>query len=258
MPSRMERYYHLNETDENVVSKRTQANKDLYEKIYAEPEYEEVTDVKKINNTGEINLNAIRDLIEEKEKTKEIIKPLKTFIPTSPIALEEEKNYDIRDILNRAKEDKGEDDDGHHTLKNTQYDILKKIDIKNELDLEQEEAALKGLINTITTTSMLNKMADKDLSLHLLDDLKSQSETSIISSTAIHKIVDEVKNEEPEILVMDKSFYTANIPVMENDFVNDIAKKEKPKKGIILKILLYIILVLITSGAILGAILLLK
>ena len=52
-------------------------------------------------------------------------------------------------------------------LKNTQYNILKNIDLKEEMTkedyTEEDEEELKDLIQTITNTSMLNKIKDEDL-----------------------------------------------------------------------------------------------
>ena len=170
-----------------------------------------------------------------------------------------EKNYDIRDILVKAKSQKEEtENDRYHSLKNTQYNILKGINLKEELnrrDYMDQEDELKEIIHTITNTSILNKMADEDLSLDLLSDLKSVDNTQI-NSEAIQAILKEEKEEQrksdfDDTRDLDKSFYTSSLNFSDEDFdeLGEIRKKITKRRKILKAIAMIIILILVVIAA---------
>ena len=113
---------------------------------------------------------------------------------------EEEKNYDIKDILSRAKSERTTTDDKKRSLDNEKYNILKKIDTskqntyKSIKDIEAEEKELKDLLQTLTNTAMLKKIDDKDLSIDLFDDLKGKTNT-IATSTSIRSVISKAKED---------------------------------------------------------------
>jgi len=169
---------------------------------------------------------------------------------------QEEKNYDIRDILNRAKTGKPEE---HKALSNTSYDIFKELREKRKREIEKEgdtEEGLKELIDTITKTSVINQMEDRDLSLDLLDDLKSSGNTSVIpSNDSIKAILEEAKRAEAKKDYantnsnLDKSFFTTNMSFKSEDFDQlSYINKNLKRNNLLIKILLFIIFIAIASG----------
>jgi autonomous glycyl radical cofactor GrcA len=242
MASRMEKYYSMN-NDLDVPKRRVEKNQDLYGNLYED--YEVENNITKISNTGEIDFNKVRQMLNKEDES--LLKPIKPSISVKEQILEE-KNYDIREILKEAKENHKDD-----------FPKVNIEDIKanQKLDnLEDETRELKELIHTITSVSKIAKNDEDDSFFTLLNDLKA---TSVIESDAINKIVneqvkEELAREEPKV---DESFYTTTIP-LKNDDLEEETKKPEKKNNLFIKILGYILLVLITSFAILGSIILLR
>lgn len=264
MPSRMERYYHA----DPEVKKRTRRNQDLYKEIYEVGEYTNIEGIASIGTTNEIDISKIKEMLQNRESYKRE-KQYRQVVPREePIEIpvieepEEERNYDIRDVLNKAKVERT-DDDKKRSLRNTQYNILKSLQMdpnKNYSkyqDVDREEEELKELINTITSTSMLNKMNDHDLCLDLFDDLKSSGNTMVETSSSIKALLQEEKdryqkdNEDDEKLEMDRSFYTSSLGFGEDDFEDLQEMKHTMKKNnLMMKILLFLLSVIIVTAII--------
>lgn len=258
MPSRMEKYYNTN----TEVKQRSKINEDLYRKIYDVAEYTNIEGIANIEKTNEIDITKIRAMLKNREEYKrekeyrQIIKESKPKAEEQVEFKEEEKNYDIRDILNKAKDERSIDDENYHSLKNTQYNILKGINLKDSINNQEyfeEEEGLKDLINTITNTSMLNKLGDRELSLNMFDELKSTGNTQIGNSKSIRAILEEERqnqqNKEEEKNDIDKSFYTSSLSFKDDDFdeLKDINVALK-KNNILIKVLLVILLIIIVTG----------
>ncbi len=240
MPSRMEKYYNSNQSRNT----RTSRNNSLYDRLYDNTPYSNVESVTTIEKSGQIDLEKIKKLLEEHQEIKdENLIPKKRVYPEKKIETyeEPEKDYDIKVALSKAK-DEYVDDNKSRSLRNTQYNILKDININNG---KEDEDSLKNLINTIANTSILNKMGDKDLSLDILEDLKSDGKTQVNI-----KPVDElIKSTNKDDDSMDKSFFTSSLSFGEKDFeeLSDI-KTSLKKNNILISILVFIFLVVIITG----------
>ena len=171
----------------------------------------------------------------------------------------EDKNYDIRDILKEAKENK-EPDDKERVLKNTEYNILKNIDLKKEIEKsdlreEQDDGDLKDLIETITNTSMLNKLGDDELASDLLSDLKADDTMigeikdvrSLIEANEKETKAPEVKKVDTKESTYDRSFFTSSLKLSKFDFEGN----DRKRNIIATIIIIALILTIIVSGAIL-------
>ena len=113
--------------------------------------------------------------------------------------------------------------------------------------MEDNEENIVNLINTITNTSVLNKLGDKDLSLDMLEDLKSDGKTQINM-----KPVDEFiknTNSDDNTGELDKSFFTSSMSFGNKDFeeLNDI-KTSLKKNNILISILVFISLAIVITG----------
>ncbi len=252
MASRMDRYYE----EEQVPRKRIERNQKLYRDMYENANYSNIEGVATIDKGSEIDINKVKQMLKNREeylnqKTFSTIKP----VEKPNIKIEEEKNYDIREILNSAKENRSSTDK-YKSINNTSYDIFKDLREKRRREMENgnDENYLKELIDTITNTSTLNSMTDKELSLDLLDDLKSNENTITTDKSTIKNIINEVKKEESkkeEKNELDKSFFTSSLGFKEEDFeeLTDIKQNLKTNNTLI-KILLVILTIAFLIGAV--------
>lgn len=249
MPSRMNKYY------EETITSRSKKNEELYKSLYEETDYSNITSVATLEKTNEIDISKVKQLIKDRENYQrqkdyyDLIKKQKQNEPTKN-SIEEEKSYDIRDVLNRAKEER-KIDEKEEFLKSKHYDYLlnsQAYNKKREIELNEKEEKLNKILNTITTTLELNKLSNKDLSLDLLDDLKGN--TKEITNTSVKKIIEEEKErslkEENDNTQMDKSFYTSAMNFKKEDFDDDTIIENKKSKTWI-KVLLIIIILLILA-----------
>lgn len=247
MTSRMDRYYKKN----TITRKRSDRNRDLYKTIYETSDYSNIEAVATIDKGNEIDINKVKDMLKnstsyaKKDEIKQVVKPTyEDFKKNS----EPERTYDIRQILSDAKTNKSVDNK-YQSLNNTDYDIFKELREKRRKEIAKEEgqeSELRELIDTIANTSMLNSMNDQELSLDLLDDLKSSGKTAVVDKDSIKSILEEAKQAElkkeekkPEL---DKSFYTSSLSFKDDDFEQLANLNNNIKKNnILIKILLVIV-----------------
>lgn len=236
MPSRMEKYYEM--------KSRTVKNKELYRTIYDEAEYTNVEGISVIEKNEKIDIEKIKELIngtnnvnKPKEYKKEEIKPLVEEI-------EEQKNYDIRDVLDKAKSERTDRDSRYS---NIQYNVLKNIDLNSNTKVPDNvnEEQLKSMIEAISNNSKNDYTSD------LLDDLKS-----ICDPNLKNQVKEEINNDDTQLqntkLIqenLDKSFFTSSMDFSSEDFEDLKEIKENIKKNNLLtKILLFILIVIIITG----------
>lgn len=232
MPSRMEKYYQ----GSTSVKSRSDKNQDLYRTIYEEGEYTNVEGISIIEKNEKIDIEKIRELIgsnKQEEKPKEV---KKTSYEPKYQEDEEEKSYDIKDVLDKAKSERPGSD---NKFSNTQYNILKNIHLNDNLQVPSsvDDDDLKSMIEAITINSKLGETGD------LLDDLKT-----IHAPNLKEEVEEKVEaQKEPEI---DKSFFTSSLGFTSDDFEDLKEMKESLKtNNILTKILLFILLVVIVTGA---------
>lgn len=252
--SRMDRYYKKDSTSK----KRTTRNQELYRNIYNDSEYSNIEGIATIDKSNEIDITKIRDMLESRDvlpKPKEFRnydeKKLET-INYETFERDENRVYDIRDILKEAKVNKTEDK--YHNLSDVNLDMLKKL--KEESKKPKDN--LEDMIDTITNTSKLNKLSDQDLGLDMFSELKSSGNTIVSGKESIKSILEEAKKLEQEKNKventshdLDKSFFTSSMKFKDEDFeqINELNKNVK-KNNSILKLLLFILVLGITALAI--------
>lgn len=236
MASRMQRYYKGEE--------RSKKNQSLYDEISANGNYTNIEGMVDISNSNEINIDNIKELIDGSYNTKhskpvERIEKKKTRVEKK--AQEEtEKNYDIMDVLNKAKNSHNEKDLKYRNLKKKQIKILRELK-----DEHPEDEKIDELMNTL---ALGNSISDD---LGMFDDLKSNTMVGEEAS-AIKKVLDEAKdnietedvnvtkekNEEQEL---DTSFYTSSFIISDESF-EDLKNLDKnlKKNNKLIKILIII------------------
>lgn len=253
MKSRMEKYY--NNSQEFVG--RTSKNESLYRKrdynVYSSNETV-------IDTNNEIDITKIKDIIKSREdyqraKSYRTMLNDKTFeyddIPYTEEPFEE-KDYDINALLKKVKDERGikEEQDKVRKLKNTQYDILSKLDLKSKVKTEeQQKEELKDLINTITKK--------EDSELDLLAELKAEN-------TLVTKRAEELEKEvtsalKPELLEAqkleskqeeDSDFYSDSFTFSKKDFegMKDLESNVKTNNKLIKILIFVLILIILTVG----------
>lgn len=237
MVSRMDKYRH-----DDLVARRSKRNEDLYNDMYEDVTYTGLEAEQLSPVTNRIDIDKIREMLKSNvDDTQSRIVKTKSRIDFDKFEIpEEDKNYDIRDVLSKAKEERLDEEGNYRRLRNTEYDILKGIKIKNDKrSFEEEEKELKDLIHTVTSMSALNKPSDGDL----LEDLKSN--TMIGDSKSIKALLEEAKaeNKEENEMEIDKSFYTSSLDFTKEDFeriknIDDAVMKNNKLMKILLAIII--------------------
>ena len=172
---------------------------------------------------------------------------------------QEEKIYNINDILANAKKNRviDEEEEKRRQLKNIEYNILSDLsqekvknyhEQKKKLSKEEEEN-LEELIHTITSNSLRKKIDDE-----LLGDLLPEEENeTIISKNLADEVNDSLENfSENEEENMDKSFYTKSMELSRDDFdidEEDTSFIDDKKMSLPIKILI-VVFVLVVIAAI--------
>ena len=225
MASRMDRYQQNRE-------ERSTKNENLYRQIQESSSYSNIEGIATIDKTNEIDITRVKAMLQnrenyQKQKQYNHLMEQEKEQPEEVVqVIEEEKNYDIKEVLDKAKEDWEEPNGEYRSLKNIRYDILDRLNLKATPEEEQE---LQDLIDTIAMRNMQENGDSDDMGL--LDDLKSN--TMVGDATSIRKIIDEAKEEEAkqeekkkeEELAdnfnadeLDKSFYTSSMEFSSKDF----------------------------------------
>lgn len=218
MATRMERYY-----KKESNGSRSKKNKNLYNTIYSYGSYSNIEGVADAPKSNEVDITEVKRMLDNREKYQkqrryrnltnkdidyERPKPRPRYVEDT------ERDYDIRDVLSKAREEK-EPDDKERVLRNTNFDILKDLHLDGErkkmLDDETSED-LQDMLKTITDTSLANKN-DDDLAADLFSDLKGD-DTKVGEIKNINELIDE--NEKSR--VMDDTFFTSSIKLNKFDF----------------------------------------
>lgn len=234
MPSTMDRYTSTKKT-------RTDKNQELYSQIYTDREYTNVEAVVKAPVTGNINIERIKEIINNREENTKSRETRYHEIPKQEPVIdddEEIKSYDIKDVLNKAKGERKDEPINYHNLQDIEQKILKNLNTQKQENKEE----LTNLIDTITSASLLNKN-DQDLSLDLLDDLKSNNNTMIGSSETIRNVLKEEKQEIEE--EMDDSFNTKSMS-LESE-LEGLKEKDNNKVNKILTNIFLVILIIVAA-----------
>lgn len=250
MESRMEKYYQSRES----YDKRTERNEQLYKEVGKNEldDFKINSNAKVIdNNINEININELKNILDQKysdnvQKRKSIF--VETEEDKTPIEEIPTKEYDINAILAKAREEKeiNYEEERFKKINNTQFDILKNLDlkeIKKIEDSDSSEETLMTLINTITAKEL--EHTTKGNPLDILTDLKGSDNTVIVP--AQKEETDDLSN----TMSIDKSFYTTKSNFDKEDFDDfEEIRNENKKSKIVIGILITIAIITFVLGVI--------
>ena len=189
MKTRMDKY-----TETPNLKSRSERNKDLYEKI-------KNVDIEKFDvnsnatlldsDVNTIDVNKIKDMLDRKyrsEYDKKIILEREIEEPEEE-KLVDTKEYDINVILENARKTQNVDYEKERLKKvyDTQYDILKNLNIENQEEVEETEENIMNLINTITALEIKHKESGNTTALDLLSDLTDNDTESVYKTMELDK-----------------------------------------------------------------------
>lgn len=209
MQSRMEKYFEDDSINQEIPKRsRTKKNQELYKEV-SKLELEDFDLNSNVSilgdNSANINLDEIKDILDKKyhetPKKKSFGDSEETL---TRLKLDETREYDINSILEKAKEKKevNYEEDRLKKIRNTQYDILKSLDIMTDEEeieekkpitpskpnrpketKEESERKLKELIDTITAKELIKQEEDLNIEgeldpLDILSDLKGDDENT--------------------------------------------------------------------------------
>ena len=259
MNSRMNKYFE----EEEVTNSRYYRNENLYKEI--SKNNLETFDIKSNatvigDNKNEIDVEHIKKILDTKynetPKRKSIRLEEEEEIEEK---LENTKEYDINVILEKARENKKDDnyeEERVKKLRDTQFDILKNLNVDSKCEEEPEiKDDLKSLIDTIALNENKNK---EESPLDILSELKGDEGTEVLEGLKeeIEESEAEGKKEKELDLTstrMINSFYTSSNALKEKDFedVDDFSQDFKSTSTFVKIIIAVILLVLIIGAVIL-------
>ena len=263
MQSRMDKYYD-SEVEETISSSRVKRNEKLYKEV-SNLELEDFdlnSNVSVIgNNTDNININDIKNILDKKyhehPRKKSFGDTKEMQLPE--IHLDETREYDINSILEKAKEKKevNYEEDRLKKIRNTQYDILKSLDIiEDEEEIEdndskehrddktpvvadsENEKKLHDLIDTITAKEMIENESKLEVTgemdpLDILSDLRGDDESTKVMGMLSEEL--EAADSENERIIKGNTLGIEKEPVVVNDEKTEteeisLDKEKKNKK----------------------------
>lgn len=240
----------------NGIMSRVEKNNSLYKEINnsAIDNFDVTSNATVIGEQKkEIDVEQIKKILDKRyndgSKRRSIrIEPQEVV---SRLKEEDTKEYDLTKVLEKARDEKVEtyEESRAKKLRNTQFDILKDLNIEKEKE-ETPEDNLMNLINTITINEAKIKESDDCDPLDILTDLKGDDDTQVYekmeeSITAITEIKKQEKKEEEKI---ENSFYTDEL-FKKKDFVDDEDDfLEEDKLGLGIKILIILVIAVFLGG----------
>lgn len=251
----MNKYY---EEPENLIT-RTSRNEDLYKEISkSELDNYSIKSNATIlgDNKNEIDVEKIKKILDTKYNEAPKRRTIQIEEEEEPIIEREDtKEYDIKSILEKAKEEKkvNYEEERLKKLRNTQFNILKDLDIdsnSSKSENNSEENDLVSLINTITFNESHNKMVNETDPLDILSDLKGSDNTQVLDGLKEtidkNEIIDKTADiKKPEL---ENSFYTQSNKISSNDFVENDFKDVEEGMSLTIKIILAIVIIAFVVG----------
>lgn len=265
MKSRMEKYYGNNNETTNL---RTNKNEKIYREIHDSEikDFNVNSNVSVIgDNSNNIDIESLKQILDKKyhDNTKrrsiDIENVKYNNNNNQEELMDEDKDYDINSILEKAYEQKKVDYNENRLkkLRNTQFDILKNLNLETNNNPTKEDENLRTLINTIAENEKSSNPLD------ILTDLKGDEDDEVVEGASSTKTLelkntDEVKQLNNEKInlhetktednsvknLIDNSFYTNSLKINKKDFedFNDLEKDTKAGK---IKIIVLILIILV-------------
>lgn len=262
MQSRMDKY----QTNDRKKYERSKKNTKLYEEVYDDM-YRDTTysNMEVIDSAKEINLNKLKDMLDEKYDTRQY----RTFrnyqiedidIDDKPLFNKRsQKIYDINEIINEAKSKRAFIEEAKEKQKYIEFTGSRNSKYDDRYDeMEKEEQELEDLINTM---ALPNQDNDTREALDMFSDLKGSENTIVTNPINATFEVDnadltertktsDIRNDlEKTLIKADKNFYTDSNMFTKNDFedfstlTKELKRTNRTRNVIIIMIVLALIAV---------------
>lgn len=181
----------------NQFKSRTEKNKELYDEIrYSDLDKYDIASNETVleTNTNVIDVDKIRDMLDRKYRENV---PVRNTYEEQEEEIEKKydtKEYDLNNILKKAKENQKVDYDKERLKKihDTQYDILKNLNLENKDEEDTEEETEEEIMNLVNTITLLEKKYDKECNgnttaLDLLSELSDNDSETVYKTMELDK-----------------------------------------------------------------------
>ena len=244
------RYNKYSSNDGEEVMTRTKKNRRLYHEIneLEADSFDVNSNAVLLSNNGTvIDIDKLKDMLDKKYREKpRKSNPLATVDENEEnqrINLDETRQYDINEILNKAREEKEDDYEVERLkkLRNTQVDILNELNIDNmkKVEYEDEEESeikavsdeerekLKTLIDTINLTEETNAVKSID-PLDILSELKGDDDETKVEGVSdfTKEIIRQAKLEAAKEIAEERKQAMKEQVLEEKKIEGEKAKKE--------------------------------
>ena len=260
MQSRMDKY----EISDKKKYERSKKNTKLYEEVYDDI-YRDTTyrNMEVIDSAKEININRLKDMLDDKYDTRQY-RTIKKYqiedidIDDKPLFNKRsEKVHDINEIINEAKNKRAFIEDAKEKQKYIEFTKSRNSKYDDRYDeIEKEEQELEELINTMAIPSQ-----DKDTkdALDMFSNLKGSENTIVTNPIEASFDVDvkdvqektkteDIRNDlEKTLIKADKNFYTDSNMFTKNDFedfttlTNQLKSKHKTRNIIVIIVVILLL-----------------
>ena len=231
MVTRMERY---NNSLENVkITKRSDKNKDLYEKVKVTEMNPEYID---INTTNVYEIGSINDVTKRRSSYQklrsldDVLEKERTITPLEEKPLpKEERLYNIDDILKKAKETYK--DEEKKRLLNTEYNILTKLDLDKVTSNDGfNKDHYKKMVDDLYSEKEIKQDDGKELFADLMEDENKEIKKEEIKPEVIkEKIKEPYKELVKENIESEKEEDKEEVKETTGDFVTKIEVTKEMK-----------------------------
>lgn len=206
---RMDRY----EDDKTLETKQTRTNKnqELYTDVYLNNVYVDINNLKEVMENETINPSS---------EPLKVVKETKTLVTTY-----EDKNYDIRQLINEAIIKKGDDK------------------IKRSLDSKVDDLEITSLIESINENKEESNSKEKNNDNLLTDLLPSSENTVVVPALEKPLTSEEIAIKEQELIKEEQEFNSLNeLEISDADLDDSFVSKNKNLKivFIILGIIIFL------------------
>lgn len=256
--------------------KRTSKNVKLYEEIRnsAISDFDIGSNARVIGEQqAQMDVEKIREILEK--NYQEPPKRHNIDIPVSEpesLVIEDTLEYDINSILEKAHENKEVDSYEQERLKkvrDTQFDILKNLELDNESKNVEKKDTKEELMDLINTISLNEKQVSEiqeetgDLDpLDMFEDLKGDGDTVVAgfkeeirlaeeeNDSVKKKMIETSEIDQAREEVLDESFYSDDLGFSKSDF-GSLGDNDTSAADVIIKILIVLVVIGIVAGIVL-------
>lgn len=239
MKSRLSKY------ENNDGLSRVTRNQNLYDDMYENTNY---TNMVVIDDSNEIDISKIKEIIDnEKSKTSRAKKhnfDMAEYDSIVPLKPEEEKLYDINEVLKEAKSKRDIVEEANEKSKIQNYKFKNNLD--DELsktrkvyeNLIKEEKELLNMMNTMTNLSS--------------DDIASDMFQDLTKDEGLTEVLDEVQDVNIKQINDDSTEYSTDTFMFNTrDFEDmDTLKDDVRRTSMFIRILIIILIILIIGAVV--------